>query len=472
MAELGSESNPLQVAIVGSGPSGFYAAEALLRRRSGIRIDMFDRLPTPFGLVRGGVAPDHPKIKQVILVYEKIAKSPGFAFYGNVEVGRDLSLDELRNAYHVVIIACGASADRRLAIPGEGLLGSHTATEFVGWYNGHPDFQDRIFDFSQEVAVIIGQGNVAADVARILAMPVDDLRRTDITEVAIEALAVSCIREIIIIGRRGPAQAKFTSVELKELGNIRECAAILDPAELELDPVSAAELAHSSGDENRKNVDIFRSFATGACAPAARRIHFRFLETPVRINGDREVTSITLAKNSLQGPAFAQVAVAGPQTLDLPCGLVFRSIGYRGLQLPGLGFDDRTGTIPNLKGRCVNGKDQLPGVYVTGWIKRGPTGIIGTNRADSVETVETVLADLPNLDPAPKSGMARLGPIFTARAIRAVTYGEWQHLDMVERERGRPWDKPREKLTRVPEMIAAIDASPKIGSPQSVNRRA
>jgi len=453
---LGSESNPLRAAIVGSGPSGFYAAEVLLRRPH-TRVDMFDALPTPFGLVRSGVAPDHPKLKQVCLVYDRIARSPGFTFLGNVTIGRDLSIAQLRGTYHVVVIACGASTDRRLGIPGEHLPGSHTATEFVGWYNGHPDYQDRKFDFSQAAAVIIGQGNVAADVARILATPVDCLRTTDICEAALAALAESRIRDIYIIGRRGPAQAKFASVELKELGRIRDCVGLCNESDLGLNPASQEELAHPNSDDNRKNVEIFRSFARNVAGPAPRRLHFRFLETPIRINGDSRVTSITLARNDLVGSKFEQVAAATSTSAELACGLVFRSVGYKGVGLQGITFDETSGTIPNAKGRCLDGEKPVSGLYVTGWIKRGATGLIGNNRADSVETVGSIIEDLAVLDPAPKPGAAGLAPALSRDGIRVVSYADWQAIDVSERTRGQPKGKPREKFTRIGEMIAAVD---------------
>ena len=453
---LGSEPNPLRAAIVGSGPSGFYAAEALLRRPH-TRVDMFDRLPTPFGLVRSGVAPDHPKLKQVCLVYDRIARSPGFTFLGNVTIGKDLTIAQLRAAYHVVVIACGASTDRRLGIPGEHLPGSHTATEFVGWYNGHPDYQDRKFDFSQPAAVVIGQGNVAADVARILATPVDCLRTTDICEAALAALAESRIRDILIIGRRGPAQAKFASVELKELGRIRDCVALCNGSDLGLNPASLGELTHPNSDDNRKNVEVFRSFACNVAGAAPRRLHFRFLETPIRINGDTRVTSVTLAKNDLIGPKFEQVAVATSTVAELPCGLIFRSVGYKGVGLPGIAFDETSGTIPNVKGRCLDGERPVPGLYVTGWIKRGATGLIGNNRADSVETVGSIIEDLAVLDGAPKPGAAGLAPVLSRDGVRVVSYADWQAIDVSERERGQPKGKPREKFTRIGEMITAVD---------------
>jgi ferredoxin/flavodoxin---NADP+ reductase len=456
MVDVATESNPLQIAIVGSGPSGFYAAEALLRR-SHVHVDMYDRLPTPFGLVRGGVAPDHPKIKQVCLVYDRIAKSPNFRFLGNVSIGKDLTIDQLREAYHAVLIACGASTDRRLGIVGEDLLGSHTATEFVGWYNGHPDYQDRTFDFSHEAAVVIGQGNVAADVARMLATPVEDLKKTDITESALNALAGSRIKCIYVVGRRGPAQAKFTSVELKELGNIRDCEARCDQDDLRLNSVSSDELADVRGEENKKNFEIFRSFAMRPPGSANRCIYFRFLESSKRINGTDRVTSITLVKNRLDGKRFEQRAVTGTQTCELQCGLVFRSVGYRGIALPGVSFDQHSGTIPNMKGRCLasDGKPE-PGIYVTGWIKRGPSGLIGTNRADSVETVESLLADFARLDCRPKPGVKGIVTLLDGN-VQVVNYAGWLRIDICERRRGEERGKPREKFTCVNDMLTIAD---------------
>jgi ferredoxin/flavodoxin---NADP+ reductase len=446
-----------RVAVVGSGPSGFYAAEALMRGRPNVQIDMFDRLPTPFGLVRGGVAPDHPKIKQVILVYDKIAKSPGFAFYGNVNVGVDLTLAELKSAYHAVVFASGANTDRRLGIPGEDLPGSHTATEFVGWYNGHPDYRDCSFDFSHESAIVIGQGNVAADVARILATPLDELRRTDIAEHAVERLSQSRIRDIYIIGRRGPAQAKFTSVELKELGKISDCEAIVAAADLELNPASAAEIADIRSDENRKNIEIFRTYCINR-GHKQRRIHFRFLETPVRISkaADSGALALTLAKNTLAGPAFTQVAHPTSALSELRCGLVFRSVGYRGMPIAELEFDETTGTVRHDQGRCLRNSRPIPGVYVTGWIKRGATGIIGTNRADSVETVASIVEDLPALAATPKSDCIRSK--LAERNIRIIEYADWLKIDLLEKQRGQLKGKPREKFTSISDMIAACEA--------------
>jgi ferredoxin/flavodoxin---NADP+ reductase len=442
-----------RVAIVGSGPSGFYAAEAVLRAPLDAVVDMYDRLPTPFGLVRGGVAPDHPKIKQVILVYEKIARSPGFSFYGNVTIGSDISLADLQEAYHAVIIACGATADRRLGIPGEELPGSYSATEFVGWYNGHPDYRDRSFDFSHEAAVVIGHGNVAADVARILATPVADLARTDIAEHAIDALSKSRIRDIRLIGRRGPAQARFTSVELKELGKIAGCSAHVDPPDLELNPASNEELADISSDESRKNMDLFRSFAAACEQDNPRHIRFRFLETLLRLDKSADALTLTLAKNILSGKAFAQTAAAGPTQTAFDCGLVFRSVGYRGMPFAGLEFNEAKGTITNRDGRCLKNGKPIAGTYVAGWIKRGPTGLIGTNRACSLETVQSLIADAEQLSSAHKSGIDALRQRLADNRVPVVEYSDWQKIDAAEKIRGQEKGKPREKFTRIAEMI-------------------
>ena len=447
------------MAIVGSGPSGFYAAEALLRRRTDVQVDMFDRLPTPFGLVRGGVAPDHPKIKQVTLVYDKIARSPGFTFLGNVEIGRTVTIEQLRSAYHVVVLASGASADRRLGIAGEDLAGSHTATEFVGWYNAHPDYRDRRFDFSGECAVIIGQGNVAGDVARILATPVDDLRRTDIAEHALDALACSRIRDIYVIGRRGPAQIKFTAGRAQ---GARTVFAIAPPSW----PATISRSARPAPPKSRMGAGTTPG-RTCRCYGLLRRRQrptasdaygFAFSRLRCESTDRAELNSATLARNRMQGPPFDQVAIATAQTFELPCSLVLRSVGYRGVAVPGVSFDERAGIIPNHKGRCLIGDDPIPGMYVTGWIKRGPVGIIGTNRADSVETVEAIFEDLAKVRMAPKPGAAALRDALCTGGERIVSYGEWQRIDVAERGRGHARNKPREKYTLVSEMIAAIDA--------------
>ena len=458
MNQLGSEQNPLRVAIVGSGPSAFYATEALIKSGHTVRIDMFERLPAPFGLVRNGVAPDHPKLKQPILIYDKIARSPTFTFLGNVAVGYDIRVAELQSAYHAVIFACGAETDRKLGIAGEDLPGSYTATEFVGWYNGHPDYRDRVFDLSQETAVIIGQGNVAADVCRILSKTVDELKHTDIAEHALAVLAESKIREIHVIGRRGPAQAKFTNKELRELGELADCDAMVDPADLCLNRESELELADKANFINANNVEIFKTWASRPTSGKRRRCYFRFLESPVMLLGQSHLERLVLERNRLEGEPNRQVAKGTGQKCELSCGLLFRSVGYRGVPIPGVPFDERNGVFPNTDGRLLDdNKNVIPNLYATGWIKRGPSGVIGTNRADSVATVNALLADLPKLDSAaPKAGAEALYPLLTSRGGRVVSYADWLKIDAVEVERGKPKGKPREKLTTVEEMLAVV----------------
>ncbi|MCC7486185.1 MAG: FAD-dependent oxidoreductase [Burkholderiales bacterium] len=455
----GSTELPLKVAIIGSGPSGFYAAEALLRSGRIVEVTMIERLPVPYGLVRSGVAPDHPKLKQPILVYDRIARSAAFFFLGNVHVDRDIGMGELMDTHHAVVLACGAGTDRRLGIPGEKLPGSHPASEFVGWYNGHPDYHACTFDLAQEVAVIIGQGNVALDIARILVKPVDHLRHTDIAAHALDALAKSRIREVHIVGRRGPAQAKFTSQELSEIGEIAQCSAVVHPGDLDLSETCRIEAADKMSRNLAKNLETFRRFASGS-SDAHRRCYFHFFRNPRQISGHRRVEGVRFARTRLTGEPFRQAAVDTEEFIDMPCGLVFRSIGYHGVPIAGLPFDDARGTIPHRDGRLIDPSgNAIRGLYATGWIKRGATGIIGTNRADSVATVASLLSDLPGLDTMPKSGSAGLAAMLAARGKRHVTYEEWLRIDETEVRTGRAKGKPREKMTRVQEMLAVCGAA-------------
>jgi ferredoxin/flavodoxin---NADP+ reductase len=458
MSEPGSEANPLQVAVVGSGPSGFYAAEALLKSGRTVNVDLIERLPAPFGLVRYGVAPDHPKLKEAIFAYQGIARLPRFALIANVTVGRDVTIEELLAHYHAVLLAYGAETDRRLGVPGEDLAGSHTATEFVAWYNGHPEYRDRHFDLSADVAAIVGQGNVAADVCRILAKSVDELRGTDIAEHALDALAASRVREIHVIGRRGPAQAKFTNKELKELGELANCTAEVDPGALELNPESRAELEAKTSFISAKNVEILRDFASRPRGGKLRRLIFHFLKSPLRLAGDGRLQEAVLERNRLEGAPFEQVARSTGVTESLACGLLFRSIGYSGVPMPGVPFEAKRGTIPTRWGRVVDGADaSIPGLYAAGWIKRGPTGIIGTNRADSVASVKSLLADVPTLTQEARTGSKGLEALLATRGVRPVCYDDWQAIDAEEVARGLPKGKPREKFTRVNEMLQFLE---------------
>src|ERR671913_436414 len=456
MSEIGTSERPLRVAIVGSGPWGFYGAGHLRKCKSHpdfcVQGDMFDRLPTPWGLVRGGVAPDHPNIKAVSRVYEKTAQHPEFRFHGNVELGRDISRAELADRYHAVIYAVGAQTDRRMGIPGEDLPGSWAATEFVAWYNGHPDYRDLEFDLSCERVAVIGNGNVAMDVARMLVLPREELEVTDTADHAIEALAGSNVKEVVVLGRRGPAQAAFTNPELLELGEMTDADVFVDPGDVELDPLSKAfiesEAAHTTA---KKNVDILTGYAAREPLGKRRRIVLRFLVSPVEILGSDRVERIRFAHNELVEADGTIRARATDITEELDCGLVFRSIGYRGTQLPGVPFDEQTCTIPNDGGRV---RDRT-GEYAVGWIKRGPTGIIGTNKRDAQETVDTLLEDLDanRLGIPSDPDRDSLEALVAERQPDAVSYAGWQAVDRAEKEAGEPHGRPRVKLCSFDELL-------------------
>jgi ferredoxin--NADP+ reductase len=456
MSDLGTLARPVRVAIIGSGPSGFYAAEALLKSQTIVSVDMFDRLPTPYGLVRLGVAPDHPKIKSVTRVFEKIAAHERFAFLGNVHVGKDITVEELRRHYDALFFTCGAETDRRLGIPGEDLKGSYTATEFVAWYNGHPDYRDRNFDLSHEVAVVIGQGNVAMDVTRILAKTVDELKTTDIAQHALDALAASKVKEIYLIGRRGPIQAAFTQAEIKEMGELAECDPILDPADLVLNAASQAELDDPDNQHSQKNYAILKEFAARPAPSRPKRYHIRFFQSPVEIHGNGAVERIVLEKNALTGEAFKQSARGTGVREELDCSLVFRSVGYRGIAIPGVPFDDKRGVFPNQDGRLLDSGSIVSGMYAAGWIKRGPSGVIGTNKPDSQATAEALLSDALNLTPCAVPSTQAVLDLAKSRGVRVVSFADWRTIDAAEIERGKAVGKPREKFTTKEEMLAVL----------------
>lgn len=457
MSEPDDIRAPLHVAVIGSGPAGFYAAEHLLKSRPEARVDVFDRLPTPFGLVRGGVAPDHPKIKSVTRVYEKTAARPGFRFFGNVELGRHVERPELLRRYHAIVYAVGAQSDRRMGIPGEELPGSHPATDFVGWYNGHPDYVDHSFDLSAEHAVVVGNGNVAIDVARMLALAPDELARTDVADHALEALRASRVRDVEVLGRRGPLQAAFTNPELRELGELDDVDVAIDPAELQLDPASHAVVQQGEADRAAvRNLELLRKLAERPPRPSRVTIRLRFGVSPVAILGSERVRAVELCRNELRAdPGGAVRAVATDRREVIETGLVLRSIGYRGLPLPGVPFDEQRGVVPNRAGRVVDERGaERPGEYVVGWIKRGPTGIIGTNKKDAVETVEQLLADARAAALAePTEDPESIEALLDDRAPEHVTFEGWQLIDAHEQQLGQPGGRPRVKLTRVDDMV-------------------
>jgi ferredoxin--NADP+ reductase len=464
MTQPGSDSNPLRVAIIGAGPTGFYTAEHLFKQKDlVVEIDMFDRLPTPYGLVRGGVAPDHQKIKSVTKAFDRTATRPKFRFYGYVGLGRDVSLPDLREHYHQIVYTTGAQTDRSLGIPGEELKGSHAATEFVAWYNGHPDYRDRQFDLSQERVAVIGVGNVAVDVARILCRTPEELAKTDIADYALEALSQSRVKKVYILGRRGPAQAAFTNPEIKELGELSDADITALPEEVELDPLSQKMLERSQDRGTMQKVEILQDYAARQPSGKSRLLTARFLVSPVELIGNEtdQVVAMRLVKNELYATEAGTLRPRATNKFEeLPVGLVFRSVGYRGVPLPGIPFNDKWGVILNEKGRVLNPDTEEPvvGEYTAGWIKRGPSGVIGTNKPDALETVTCMLEDVSDgriLAPAHPE-VAAAQDLVHQRQPNYFSYQDWLRLDEIEVARGQEVGRPRVKFTRIEDMLAAV----------------
>jgi ferredoxin--NADP+ reductase len=454
-ASLGTPEQPLRVAVVGSGPSGFYAAGQLLSHKEiTAEVDLFERLPTPWGLVRGGVAPDHPKIKSVSRIYEKTAARDGFRFFGNVEVGKDVTHEELAQWYDAVLYAVGTSRDRRSGIPGEELPGSWSATEFVGWYNGHPDYRDLEFDLNTERAVVIGNGNVAIDVARMLCLAHSELAVTDIADHALEELDKGSVKEIVVLGRRGPEQAAFTNPELLELGELEDCDVIVDAADLKI----PAELREDELDKTgTQNIAILTEYAAREPKGKEKRIALRFLSSPVELVGTDKVEGVKIVRNELvRGDNGALRASATETEEILDAGLVFRAIGYTGAALPGLPFDESRGLIPHDGGgRVMDGDAPLPQTYVAGWIKRGPSGVIGTNKKCAQESVDSLLEDLAagKLQAAERPSPEDTAAELLKRKPDLVEYDDWRAIDDHEKGLGEPHGRPRVKLTTISELL-------------------
>ncbi|GMQ80969.1 MAG: FAD-dependent oxidoreductase [Rhodothermia bacterium] len=464
MSTIGSESNPARIAVIGAGPAGFYAAERFFKTADfHVFVDVYDRLPTPHGLVRAGVAPDHEKIKNVTRIFDKTASNPNFHFFGNVEYGSHVSLEDLKRFYHQVYFSTGAQVDRRMGVPGEDLPRSHSATEFVAWYNGHPDFRDFEFDLSQERVAIIGMGNVAVDVARILAKTVDELARTDIADYALEALAESKVQDIFMIGRRGPAQAAFTTPEIKEMGELDDASIVVLAEELELDPVSSAALEESPDRMTSKKLEIMAAYVGGSKPGASRNCHVRFLLSPTELLGgdDGCVSGMRLVRNTLELQESGRIGcVATENAIELSVSLVFRSVGYRGVALPDLPFNDSWGVVRNESGRVVDDSgDERLGCYVGGWIKRGPTGVIGTNKPDAIETVDAMLEDLRagrHFNPE-STDLESVQSFVHDQQPQFISYDDWLRIDSAERAAGESQERPRVKFTSVDEMLSVLE---------------
>lgn len=446
---------PYHVAIVGSGPSGFFAAASLLKASDGsdhidVAVDMLEMLPTPWGLVRSGVAPDHPKIKSISKTFEKTAEDPRFRFFGNILVGEHVSPVELAERYDAVVYAVGAQSDKPLNIPGEDLPGSIAAVDFVGWYNAHPNFEHAAPDLSGARAVVVGNGNVAIDVARILVTDPEVLACTDIADHALESLRPCGVREVVLVGRRGPLQAAFTTLELRELGELEGVDVVVDPAQL---AGISDEDAAAAGKTAKQNIKVLRDYAQRAPREGHRRIVFRFMTSPIEIRGDGRVEQIVLGRNELVADERGWVSARDTgEREELPAQLVVRSVGYRGVPTPGLPFDEKRGTIPNTAGRVEGSRNE----YVVGWIKRGPTGVIGTNKKDSQDTVDTLIADLAAteaLTEFPPDHGEQLAAWLASRQPQLVTTAQWKIIDRFERAAGEPHGRPRVKLPNLAELL-------------------
>ena len=462
MANIGTKSNPLRVAIIGSGPAGFYTVSNFFRQKElTVELDMYDRLPTPFGLVRAGVAPDHQKDKSVMRAYDKSAANPNFRFYGNVEYGSHLSLDDLKKHYHQIIFTTGAPVDRNLNIPGEDLDGSHSATEFVAWYNGHPDFADLSFDLSQESVAIIGMGNVAMDVARILSKTPEELAETDMADYALEALRESKVKNVYLLGRRGPAQAAFTPPEIKEMGELVDSDVTVPADEAAVDAVSLEYMENNPDKNVEKNIGYVTDYAGRDRTDKSKLLTIRFLVSPTELIGeDGRIIGVKIVKNEAYKSDDGSVRPRATEvTEELPMGLVFRSVGYRGVSLPDVPFHESWGTIENEKGRVqTSDGETVTGLYTAGWIKRGPSGVIGTNKTCAQETVQCMVKDLEAgklLEPDSTDRDA-LEALVRERQPQVITYEDWKAIDAAEISKGESDGRPRVKFTNLEDMLALL----------------
>lgn len=440
---------PLRVAVVGAGPSGVYAVQALLGAETAVDVDVFDRLPAPYGLVRYGVAPDHPKMRSVIRVLHEALAHSSVRFIGNVSFGVDVTRADLRAHYDAVIYATGTQGDRSLGIPGEDLPGSHGAAEFVAWYCGHPDAASRDFTLDARSVAVIGAGNVALDVARVIAKGPDEIGSTDVPEPVLTAFRDSQVTDIYLLGRRGPAQAKFTPVELREMGKLAGADVIVRPDELVLD--AASETAVADSRQVGKNVELLREWSQRPLEGKPRRVHFRFLTSPVRILGESRVTGLTVERNALDGTGAAK-GTGEHETVDV--GMVFRAVGYRAEPLPGVPFDRGNDTVPHREGRVLDDGEVSPGEYVTGWAKRGPTGVIGTNKSDAAETVRSLFADADRLGSAARPDPGDMTRLLESRGADYVDWSGWLRLDTHEVDLGRTEGRERIKVPDLATMLA------------------
>ncbi|XP_033923253.1 NADPH:adrenodoxin oxidoreductase, mitochondrial isoform X2 [Melopsittacus undulatus] len=450
-----------RVCVVGSGPAGFYTAQHILKHHGGAQVDIYEKLPVPFGLVRFGVAPDHPEVKNVINTFTQTARSGRCAYHGNVTIGRDVTVAELQQAYHAVVLSYGAEDNRVLGIPGENLSGVHSARAFVGWYNGLPENQDLNPDLSCETALILGHGNVALDIARILLSPLQLLRKTDITDGSLAALACSKVKRVWLVGRRGPLQVAFTIKELREMINLPGARPVLNPADftgLE-DAVKDAPRPRKRLTELMIKTALEKPLEKPLETVSPREWGLKFQRSPQEVlptaDGSR-ARGVRMALTRLEGSGDSAKAIPTGDMEELECGLVVSSIGYRSLPLdPAVPFDTQRGIIPNSSGRV----EGVPGLYCSGWVKRGPTGVIITTMNDSFDTAQSVLEDLQGgvLDVSTsREGFGAMESILRSRGVRPVSFSDWEKIDAAEVARGKAAGKPREKIVDLQEMLRII----------------
>lgn len=452
---------PISVAIIGAGPAGFYTAEALLDKLADVRIDIIERLATPFGLIRAGVAPDHQSTKLVSRRFEQTALQDLVHFYGNVEVGQAVTLDELRRSYDAVVLAVGAGLDRPLGIPGENLWGVYGSALFVGWYNGHPDFRDLQPRLSSHSAVIIGNGNVALDVARVLVKSEAEMASSDLPDYAAQAIQAGGIRDVYIVGRRGAADNKFTSAELREIGQLAECQLILDPDDLGVRSDAADDRERRL---REKNLAILRSFGTAGASGGkkVKRLHFRFHLAPAAVEGEKEVEAVRFERTRVENGR----AVGTGSFERIACGLVVAATGYRATPLQGAPFDSASGLYPSDNGRIA------PGLYAVGWAKRGPVGVIGSNRPDGALCAEQILTEAKSrCDISGKPGRAALESFLSLRGVRSISFSDWLKIDAAEVARARK-PAPRDKFTTLSEMLSVLAHSSRQDADDSDRRKA
>ena len=432
----------IRVAIIGSGPSGFYTADALLKSGRDVEIDIIERLPTPFGLIRGGVAPDHQTTKKVARSYEKTALTEQVAYFGNVEVGKDVSMDEMRSLYDAVVLAIGAPSDRKLGIPGQDKKGVFGSADFVGWYNGHPDFTGLDPDLDTKNVAVIGNGNVAIDIARVLVKTTAEMSETDIAYHSAKAIEASPITDVYMFGRRGPIEAKFTNVELREMGKLENCVPVVDPAQLP-DEVTG-EMSDRDRRLKERNLATLREFPDVDPSGKAKRVHFAFYANPVEVLGGDSVEGIRLEKTRVENGR----AVGTGEFIEIECRLVIAAIGYFAHPFDGVPFDVDQGIVVHEDGRVGDG------VYAVGWIKRGPTGVIGTNKPDGDTAATQIFEDVGE---GGKPGRAALKKLLGERGVRYLGYADWQIIDAAEQAAATP-GAPRRKFVNVEDMLGALDA--------------